>query len=372
MKTKRSDYTTIFSSSRLVCVLAFTWLLTPISLRAEIVLSVRANGFGLVVLDKPVSRAALAAEQAKVPPERPTPESPPGSALWISLPDGTRAAVDWDVTRFLPDNLIKVYTMSSTSPVLAPGALSGSLTLAARAKTPFADGDWALQPDEVEEKQTRAQAFFERYQPDAKAERDRARRFYEAPALTTREGATKLDKLRVAETLPRPPELRAAAGESLAAATLSVLVTVLEAGKPPAGVSLGATGEDLVGLPRSSQVPLGNYNYDRETVEVLGRPNELTVAEARGLDLFAVAERSLGRKIAAAELVCYNGFTSNITAAGQGLLLVPPDGDVATALSSGSALYVAHDEVTIIALRREGANPAESASGVIGINILLP
>ncbi len=53
-----------------------------------------------------------------------------------------------------------------------------------------------------------------------------------------------------------------------------------------------------------------------ETVQVLGRPNELTVAEARGLDLFGVAERSLGRKIAAVELVCYNGFTSNITAGG--------------------------------------------------------
>jgi hypothetical protein len=74
-------------------------LSVPVSLGAEIVLDVRTNGFGLVVLDKPVSRATLAAEQAKLPPTRPTPESPPGSALWVSLPDGTRAAVDWDVTR---------------------------------------------------------------------------------------------------------------------------------------------------------------------------------------------------------------------------------------------------------------------------------
>ncbi|TAG31137.1 MAG: hypothetical protein EAZ36_03360 [Verrucomicrobia bacterium] len=109
-----------------------------------------------------------------------------------------------------------------------------------------------------------------------------------------------------------------------------------------------------------------------ETIQVLGRPNELTVAEARGLDVFALAERVLGQKIAAVELVCYNGFTSNVTAPGQGLLLVPPDGDLTAAFTSGSALYVSHDEVTVIALRRDGASPAESASGVIGLNILLP
>jgi hypothetical protein len=359
-------------ASRFVRSFSLICLGVPFSLFAEIALSARTNGFGLVVLEAPVSRAALAAEQDKLPPNRPTPESPPGSALWINLPDGTRAAVDWDVTRFLPENLIKVYTMSSTSPVLAPGTLAGSLSVGVRADSPFAAEDWALQPYEVVEKQTRAQAFFTRYQPDATSERERARRFYEAPALTTREGASKLDKLRVAETLPRPPELRVTAGEALAAAALSVPVTVLEAGKRPAGVSLGATADDLAALPCAGQVPLGNYNYDMETVEVLGRPNELTVAEGRGVDLFAVAERSLGRKIAAVELVCYNGFTSNLTAAGQGLLLVPPDGDIAAALTTGSALFVAHDPVTIIALRRDGASPAESASGVIGINVLMP
>jgi len=326
----------------------------------------------LVVLEKPVARAELVAEQAKRPPERATPTSAPDSALWISLPDGTRAAVDWDVTRFLPEHLVKVYTMSSTSPVLSPGTLTGAMSLKARAEPPFAVEDWALQAGEVVEKQSRAQAFFERYEPGSTAERERARRYYEAPGLTTREGATKLDKLRVAETLPRPPELRTTAREALATADLTLPVTLLEAGQTPRGVALTAGMEDLVELSRTKQVPLGNYNYDMETIQVLGRPNELTVAEASGLDLFAVAERSLGRKVAAVELVCYNGFTSNITAAGQGLLLVPPDGDIAAALASGSALYVAYDEVTVIALRREGASPAESASGVIGINILLP
>jgi hypothetical protein len=336
---------------------------------------IRTHGFGLVVLDQPVSREALEKAQAEIPPLRPTPESPPQSALWLTLPDGTHAAVDWDVTRFLPDHLVKVYTMSSRSAMLEPGIWSGSALIAARAEAPFAADDWSLQPGETEEKQSLAEAFFARYQPEDLAEKTRARGFYQLPAKlsTPAKGRSQSDAQVIATLSPdapaKAPRLHPSAPTRL---VHSVPVTVLGAGHPPSAASLPFTEADLTTLKHERHIPLGNYNYDAETLRVLARPNELPVTAATGVDLFVLAQNSLGLPVAAVELVCYNGFTSNLTAPGQGLLIIPPDGDLAAALAAREGLLVSHDETTVIALRRPGASPAESAAGVMGINILLP
>jgi hypothetical protein len=85
-------------------------------IRADLPLTSSTNGFGLILLSSPLTRAELIKTQDTVLPTRTTWDSPPQSALWLTLLDGTRAAIDWDVTRFLPDHLLKVFFSHAHSP----------------------------------------------------------------------------------------------------------------------------------------------------------------------------------------------------------------------------------------------------------------
>jgi hypothetical protein len=333
--------------------------------RAEIPVEVRTTGFGVVVLAEPVPRAALDKVFAEAPA---APDAPP-PALWLRWADGSVAALDMEVTRLLPDGLLKVYTMSSTSPLLAPGERDGAATVMVRAAAPFEAEDWTLQPGEAEEKAGLVAAFHTRY---GTGKRREDLSYYDKPVIVTDKQRNQAEKRAAqldAEAKPAP-SLRAAKAADVAA--LNVPVTLVRAGERPSVESLVAAKEDLQTLPKATQVPLGNYNYDHATIEALDKPNELTVADAQGVDLFALAQRRFGvRAVAAVELMCYNGFTSTITAPKQGLLLTPANGDVAAALAAGEMIYVSHEDPVVIKFRRTGQSPAESASGVLLITVLL-
>jgi hypothetical protein len=331
---------------------------------AEIPVQVRSTGFGAVVLAEPLPRAALEKLLADAPkvPEGPAP------ALWLRWADGTTTALDRDVIRLLPDHLLKVYTMSSTSPLLTPGERSGAATLVALPLAPYGADDWALQPGEPQEKAELVTAFHRRYVSGATAQ---DLEYYRKPGVLADRSKTKAEKraARLAVQDRPIPALRPAKARP---GRISLPVTLIQNAITPGQGLLTVRPADLTPLARSVQVPLGNYNYDIETISALDKPNELTVAEGEGLDLFALAQKQWGKRaVAAVELMCYNGFTSTITAPGQGLLLSPPDGDFAAALAAGEAIYTSYEEPIIIALRQAGQSPSEAASGVVIINVLL-
>lgn len=327
-------------------------------LRADLPIEVRSTGHGAVVLAQPLPRASL---------EQLLAEAPAASSLWLRWADGTDTALDMEVVRLLPEGLLKVYTMSSTSPALVPGERSGAARVITRRAAPFAPDDWALKPGEVEEKAALVLAFHARY---GTGKRAADLTYYLQPETFAEKGASESRRqaARVAAEATPPPALRAG---NVAASGFTVPITVFAPGRPIEALALLVARQDLQKLPRSVQVPLGNYNYDLETIESLDKPNELTVAEARGVDLFALAQARWGRAVAAVELVCYNQFTSTLTASGQGLLLCPPDGDLAEALAAGEAIYASFEKPVIVALRQPGQSPAESASGVLTIHVLL-
>lgn len=339
-------------------LLSFLALASGVSaLRADLPVEVRSTGLGAVVLAQPLPRAAL--EQLAA--------ASPDSSLWLRWADGTDTALDMEVVRLLPDGLLKVFTMSSTSPALTPGERSEHAQVIARKAAPFAPEDWSLKPGEVAEKAALVLSFHTRYGTGKKAV---DLTYYLQPEVIADTQASEAEKQasRVAAEVTPPPALRA---PGVGAARLAVPVTVIAPGSAGEAAVLTASREALKRLPEAVQVPLGNYNYDLSVIESLDKPNELTVARAQGLDLFALAQARWGRALAAVELVCYNQFTSTLTAPDQGLLLCPPDGDFAAALAAGEVIYASHETPVIIALRQPGQSPAESASGVLAIHVLL-
>jgi hypothetical protein len=332
-------------------------------LRADLPVEVRSTGSGAVVLARDLPRASL----DKLLAEAPAAAGVAAPALWLRWADGTDTALDMEVTRLLPDGLLKVYTMSSTSPVLAPGERSGPAQVVVRQTPPFAPDDWTLKPGETAEKAALVLAFHERY-GTGKCAGDLT--YYLQPEVigdgqasdTRKQGAREAAEARPAPAL-RSPGPRGA--------KLALPVSVIAPGRAREAAVLAVSREALTRLPDPVQVPLGNYNYDLATIESLDKPNELTVATAQGLDLFALAQTRWGRAVAAVELVCYNRFTSTLTAPGQGLLLCPPDGDFAAALGAGEVIYASFEKPVIVALRQPGQSPAESASGVLAIQVLL-
>lgn len=326
-------------------------------LRADLPVQVRSTGLGVVVLAEPVPRPTLEAML----------EATPGNTLWLRWPDATETAIDHEVARLLPDGLLKVYTMSSTSPALPPGERSGPATLVARQAAPFAPEDWTLKPGEIAEKAAMVLGYHSRY---GTGKRSIDLTYYLEPEVVSDAQASEASKQasRVAAEVRPAPALRSPRTQ---AARLSLPVTLIAPGKGAEPAALNATRKELQTLPDSIQVPLGNYNFDLATIEALDKPNEITVARAHGLDLFVLAQARWGKDLAAVELVCYNQFTSTLTAPGQGLLLCPPDGDFAAALAAAEVLYASYEKPVIIALRAAGQSPAESASGVIAIHVLL-
>lgn len=339
-------------------------LVPVLTLRADIPVEVRTTGFGVIVLAEPVPRAALAKLVAETPAG---PDARP-AALWLRWADGSLSAIDNDVNRLLPNRLLKVYTMSSISPALTPGTREGPATVVALPLAPFAPEDWTLKPNEPSEKADLVAAFHRRYGSGATPA---DLQYYQKPDVFTDKSTTKAERRAARKAVEaRPaPALRANRTKPV---RIDLPVTLLQAGVKPGQGLLNAGPEDLAPLPRAVQIPLGNYNYDLETISSLDKPNELTVAEGQGLDVFALAQRQWGpRAVAAVEMICYNGFTATLTAPGQGLLLTPPDGNFAAALAAGEALHAAFEEPIIVALRQPDQSPAECASGVLAINVLL-
>ena len=332
-------------------------------LRADLPVEVRSAGSGAIVLAGDLPRASL----DKLLAEAPVVADGPAPTLWLQWADGTDTALDMEVTRLLPDGLLKVYTMSSTSPVLVPGERSEPAQVVIRQAEPFAPDDWTLKPGETAEKAALVLSFHERY---GTGKRAADLTYYLQPEVVADARVSEASKQGARESAEaRPaPALRSPGPRG---AKLALPVAVIAPGRPPEKVVLSAKRDDLTRLPETVQVPLGNYNYDLATIESLDKPNELTVATAQGLDLFALAQARWGRAVAAVELVCYNRFTSTLTAPGQGLLLCPPDGDFAAALGAGEVIYAGFEKPVIVALRQPGQSPAESASGVLAIHVLL-
>jgi hypothetical protein len=332
--------------------------------RADIPINVLTTGFGALVLDTPLTRTEL--EKLTSPTlnaDKPTP------TLWLRWADGTECAIDQDVTRLLPDHLLKVYTMSSLSPLLTPGEHSGPATLLLLDKPAFGPDDWALKPGEVAEKARLVTAFNQRY--GSKTKGDELAYYTQAEVLTDPVKApVEKQKARKAGRDKPAPSLKSAF--SRLSKKGAIPIVCINGKASPRTAYLPINIADLTSLSKALQVPLGNYNYDPVVIEALDKPNELTVDEAQGIDLFALAQRELGdKRVAAVELICYNGFTSTLTAPDQGLLLIPPDGDIAAGLAAGSLIFACYEEPVIIALRKAGQSPAEAASGVISIQVLL-
>lgn len=333
------------------------------ALRADLPVDVRSAGLGAVVLNDALPRVAL--EQLLA--EAPTEVGGGATSLWLRWADQSETALDMEVTRLLPEGLLKVYTMSSTSPALAPGKRSGPAAVVVRHAAPFAPDDWTLKPGEIAEKAALVLGFHARYGTGIRAA---DLTYYIQPEVVADSQASETSKQasRVAAEARPAPTLRSPRTQ---AANLTLPVILIAPGNAAEAATLVATRKELQALPQSVQVPLGNYNFDLETIESLDKPNEITVARAHGLDVFALAQARWGRELAAVELVCYNQFTSTLTAPGQGMLLCPPDGDFAAALEAAELIYASYETPVIVALREPGQSPAESASGVLAINVLL-